>query len=493
MQISIYSQDLKTWDGKTLMIGVLDQEGENLKNLLEQSNFQINKKVLDGKDFKVKKGALKKLQIVDSHEIKTIIILGLGEKDELNLDDIRNAVAMGSRASIGLTEKIGIIIPWESFEANAIVKAVGESVRLSTFKDLRFKSDPKKQKFPQKVELIGLVNEPKEALDQVKPICEGVEVARELVGAPANNLTPEELANQAVLIAKNFGLSYKILSQKDCDQLGMGSYLAVAKGSDLPPKFIHLTYSPNDEIKRKIVLVGKGLTFDSGGYNLKVGASQIEKMKYDMGGSAAVIGTARAIGELKPKGVEIHFVVAACENMINGSAFHPGDIVKASNGKTIEINNTDAEGRLTLADALVYASKLRPDTIIDLATLTGACVIALGEEIAGLWTENDQLANEIKKSAESTGEGIWRMPMQKSYKSGLKSQLADLQNTGPRAGGSITAALFLKEFVDSNIPWAHIDIAGTCWTEKNRGLNTIGATGYGVRTLVELLINSNKS
>ena len=171
--------------------------------------------------------------------------------------------------------------------------------------------------------------------------------------------------------------------------------------------------------------------------------------------------------------------------MINGSAVHPGDIVKASNGKTIEINNTDAEGRLTLADALVYACALEPDAIVDLATLTGACVIALGDEIAGLWTENDQLAAELINAANDSGEGIWRMPLQRSYKEGLKSMLADIKNTGPRAGGSITAGLFLQEFVRKSIPWAHIDIAGTVWAEKDRGLDPAGATGYGVRTLVK--------
>jgi leucyl aminopeptidase len=192
----------------------------------------------------------------------------------------------------------------------------------------------------------------------------------------------------------------------------------------------------------------------------------------------------RSIAELRPAGVEVHMVVAACENMINGSAVHPGDIVTASNGTTIEINNTDAEGRLTLADALVYASKLKPDAIVDLATLTGACVVALGDEIAGLWTPDDALSSDLETAASDAGEGLWRMPMHSSYRKGLKSLLADMKNTGPRPGGSITAALFLKEFVDAGIPWAHIDIAGTVWSDKGRGLNPSGATGYGVRTLV---------
>jgi leucyl aminopeptidase len=294
---------------------------------------------------------------------------------------------------------------------------------------------------------------------------------------------------QASKIAKDHGLEIKILEKNECEDLGMGAYLAVAKGSDLEPKFIHLTLKSKSPVKEKIALVGKGLTFDSGGYNLKVGASQIEMMKYDMGGSAAVLGAAKALGAIKPDGLEIHFIVAACENMINGSAVHPGDVIKASNGKTIEINNTDAEGRLTLADALTYASNLKPDSIIDLATLTGAIVVALGNDVAGFWTNNNMMAKDLKTASSQAGEELWQMPLQKSYKDGLKSHIADMKNTGPRAGGSITAALFLEEFFDKNIKWAHIDIAGTCWTDKNKGVHPSGATGYGVRTLVQWIKN----
>jgi leucyl aminopeptidase len=265
----------------------------------------------------------------------------------------------------------------------------------------------------------------------------------------------------------------------------MGAYLGVAQGSDLPPKFIHLTYRPPGEVRRRVALVGKGLTFDSGGYNLKTAGSQIEMMKYDMGGSAAVLGAARTIGERRPEGVEVHVIVASCENMISGGAIHPGDILTTSNGKTIEINNTDAEGRLTLADALVYACRLEPDAVVDLATLTGACVIALGDEIAGLWSSSDGLADALQAASKAGGEDLWRMPLRNSYKEGIKSPIADLKNTGPRAGGSITAALFLRDFVTPKLPWAHLDIAGTVWSEKGRGLDPAGATGFGVRTLVE--------
>jgi leucyl aminopeptidase len=268
----------------------------------------------------------------------------------------------------------------------------------------------------------------------------------------------------------------------------MGAFLGVAQGSDLPPKFIHLTYRPDGAVNRRVVLVGKGLTFDSGGYNLKTAGSQIEMMKYDMGGSAAVLGAARAIGQIRPAGLEVHVIVASCENMISGGAIHPGDVLTASNGKTIEINNTDAEGRLTLADALVYACGLEPDAIVDLATLTGACVIALGEEIAGLWSPSDGLAEALLAAGRAGGEAFWRMPLRGSYKEGLKSPIADLKNTGPRPGGSITAALFLQDFVTKGLPWAHLDIAGTVWSDKPRGVDPAGATGFGVRTLVAWLV-----
>jgi len=236
-----------------------------------------------------------------------------------------------------------------------------------------------------------------------------------------------------------------------------------------------------------LAIVGKGLTFDSGGLNIKGAGSGIETMKMDMGGGAATLGAAKAIGQLKPD-VEVHFISAVTENMISGHAMHPGDVLKASNGKTIEVNNTDAEGRLTLADALVFTEKLGVDAIVDLATLTGACVIALGDDIAGLWSPDDAVANELLKASEMAGEKLWRMPMEEKYFEGLKSHIADMKNTGPRPGGSITAALFLKEFVKET-PWAHLDIAGPVWADKENGVNNAGATGYGVRTLVNWVLN----
>ena len=489
MKFSIFKNPLNEWQSNSLMLGLFE---EDIFPQLEKSYLKIETKLLTTKllekDFKGKKGQILNLEILDS-QIHSLNIIGLGKRNKIDYEYLLNSIADSARRICDKEEKIGILLPWEELE-NFSFNSIAEIIRLSIFRDNRFNHKKDERVTLKEVEFLS-ISEPKDiSFKKVQDICAGVEFARELVAAPPNVLTPLEMSIQALNIAKNYDLKVKILDKKNCEDLSMGAYLAVAKGSDLEPKFIHLIYKSNDEIRKKIALVGKGLTFDSGGYNLKVGAgSQIDMMKYDMGGSAAVLGTAKAIGAIKPKGLEIHFIIASCENMINGSAFHPGDVIKASNGKTIEINNTDAEGRLTLADALTYASNLNPDTIIDLATLTGACVIALGSDLAGLWSNNNELANELLKAASEVGEGMWRMPLQRSYKEGLKSHIADMKNTGPRGGGSITAALFLEEFFNEDINWAHIDIAGTCWSDKNKGLNPSGATGYGVRTLTKWITN----
>merc|ERR1711991_858538 len=381
------------------------------------------------------KGKTLSFEFLDQ-KLVTLIIVGLGKSKDLNKSDIENSIGNLVRKTVDKNEKISILLPWEFINSQLEINQLAESARLSAFKDNRFNKKRDEKKVLKEIEFLNLKEFENISFEETAQICEGVELARRLVAAPPNSLTPQEMS-----------------------------------------------------IQEKIALVGKGLTFDSGGYNLKVGASQIEMMKYDMGGSAAVLGAAKALGAIKPKGLEIHFIVAACENMINGSAVHPGDVVKASNGKTIEINNTDAEGRLTLADALTYASNLKPDSIIDLATLTGAIVVALGNDVAGFWSNNNDLANDLKAASAEAGEELWQMPLQKTYKEGLKSHIADMKNTGPRVGGSITAALFLEEFFDKEIKWAHIDIAGTCWTEKNKGINPSGATGFGVKTLVQWIKN----
>ena len=491
MQFSINHKPLKSWLGKTLIFGIFETD---IKAQLERIEFIVNSELLfekiKSKKFNGEKGQKLNIEFVNK-SIELISFIGLGSKNTFEKEDLRNGLSNSIRSISDQDKNIGILLPSEIVDQEIIFLAA-QSIRLAIFKDNRFNSKRNDSQVLKEIEFLDINNLANISFKETEDICAGVELARKLVKAPPNSLTPAEMAKIANKISSEQDLSITILERKDCEKLGMGAYLAVSKGSDLDPKFIHLTYKSSKPIKRKIALVGKGLTFDSGGYNLKVGASQIEMMKYDMGGSAAVLGSARAIGALKPNGLEIHFIVAACENMINGSAIHPGDVVTASNGKTIEINNTDAEGRLTLADALTYASNLKPDSIIDLATLTGACVVALGNDVAGLWSNNDNLTKDLLNAAKESGEGLWHMPLQKSYKDGLKSHIADMKNTGPRAGGSITAALFLEEFFDKKINWAHIDIAGTCWTEKDKGVNPSGATGFGVKTLVKLIKDFEK-
>jgi leucyl aminopeptidase len=370
-------------------------------------------------------------------------------------------------------------------------QAIAEGVLLAAHQDKRFKSKNANPQFLDQVEVLETDPElANPAIAKAQQIVDGVILARELVSAPANIVTPITLAETAVAIAsESEHFTAKILEQAECEAMGMGAFLGVARASDIPPKFIHLTYS-NGTPKRKLAIVGKGLTFDSGGLNLKTGVgSSIELMKTDMGGSAAALGAAKVIAQLQPTDIEVHFIVATCENMVNGSAMRPGDILTASNGKTIEVNNTDAEGRLTLADALVYADKLGVDAIVDLATLTGACVVALGEDIGGMWSIDDDFAEAIAKAAKDAGEKFWRMPLEDPYFDQLKSVVADFKNTGSRAGGAITGALFLKQFVEKTKAWAHLDVAGPVWTERESGYNNAGGTGFAVRTLVNLIIN----
>ncbi|QNI65488.1 leucyl aminopeptidase [Synechococcus sp. A15-44] len=486
MRFSLSSAGLQEWNGDVLAVGLPQGDVDATATALEQRFAGITE-ALKQQEFKGKPGDQLVITPLGGGP-QRLVVLGLGERDGIDAERLRGAAARAAKAAIGCEGSLGLQLPWAGTEATEAARICAEAVRLCLYKDQRFRKEPDPRRIPETLELIDLSPTAESGFAAVNATCAGVELARELVAAPPNVVTPAALADTAAGIAKDHGLELKVLERSDCEAKGMGAFLAVSQGSDLPPKFIHLIYRPEGEVKRRVALVGKGLTFDSGGYNLKVGAAQIDMMKFDMGGSAAVIGAMRSIAELKPAGVEVHMVVASCENMVNGSAVHPGDIVTAANGMTIEINNTDAEGRLTLADALLYACEQKPDAVVDLATLTGACVIALGDEMAGLWSNNDELAEALDAAAQTGGEGLWRMPLRQSYRDGLKSLLADMKNTGPRPGGSITAALFLKEFVSKDTAWAHIDIAGPVWSDKGKGVNPAGATGYGVRTLVNWVL-----
>ncbi len=312
-------------------------------------------------------------------------------------------------------------------------------------------------------------------------MAEGMTLAREWANRPGNHCTPTHLAQQAMALARSHGLKVDVLERKDCEKLGMGSFLAVAQGSAQPPKFIVMRWMGGAKADAPLVLVGKGITFDTGGISLKP-AAEMDEMKFDMGGAASVLGTMAAVARLKAK-VNLVGIVVATENMPGGRAVKPGDVVTSMSGQTIEILNTDAEGRLILCDALTYAERFKPAAVVDIATLTGACVIALGHHRSGLFSPDDALADELLAAGDAAFDPAWRLPLDDEYDEALKSHFADMGNVGGRAGGAVTAAMFLKRFA-GKLRWAHLDIAGTAW----RSGAAKGATGRPVPLLTHFVL-----
>ncbi|XP_010447643.1 PREDICTED: leucine aminopeptidase 2, chloroplastic [Camelina sativa] len=492
--------DVTEWKGDILAVGVTEKDMTKDANskfenpILKKLDAHLGGLLADvssEEDFSGKPGQSTVLRLPGLGS-KRVGLIGLGKSasSPSAFQSLGEAVAAAAKAS--QASSVAVVLASSETVSNesklSSASAIASGTVLGLFEDCRYKSESKKPSLTG----FGTGPELEKKLKYAEDVSYGVIFGKELVNSPANVLTPAVLAEEASKLASMYSdvMTANILNEEQCKELKMGSYLAVAAASANPPHFIHLVYKPSSgPVKTKLAIVGKGLTFDSGGYNIKTGPGcLIELMKFDMGGSAAVLGAAKAIGQIKPPGVEVHFIVAACENMISGTGMRPGDIITASNRKTIEVNNTDAEGRLTLADALVYACNQGVDKVVDLATLTGACIIALGTSMAAIYTSSDELAKEVIAASERSGEKLWRMPMEESYWEMMKSGVADMVNTGGRAGGSITAALFLKQFVDEKVEWMHIDMAGPVWNEKKKT-----ATGFGVATLVEWVQNNSSS
>jgi leucyl aminopeptidase len=387
-----------------------------------------------------------------------------------------------------------VLLPADVTSNATVVQDFASAFYEELYADNRYRTGAKVKHVAEDLKKVVLISEgttgdaAADSLEAGKKLATGVYMTKDIVNAPHNVLNSVSLADTAERLAEESGgrLQCTILSKEECEERGMGAYLGVARASETEPKFIHLTYRPEGEVNKKVACVGKGLLFDTGGYNIKT--QMMELMKFDCGGAAAVLGAARAVAALAPPGVEAHFIVAACENMIGERGVVPSDILTASNGKTIEVMNTDAEGRLTLADALVYADKeLGCESIIELSTLTGACMVALGKQICGVWTSNDDLAAELEDISKTTGDKSWRMPLAKEYNEQLESKFADMKNVGTRYGGSITAALFLQHFVSKKKKFAHIDIAGPVWNDKS------GATGFGAKLVTEWVARQGKA
>jgi leucyl aminopeptidase len=411
---------------------------------------------------------------------RRVLLVGAGKT--LDAPRVRNLVASAVRAvgSLG-ARSVALALP-----ESADFRAVGEGAALGAYRFAKYFTGNRRPKTELKRVLVWSPGRPgaqdKKALALGKSIADAVCLARDAVNEPPNELVPETLAQISRRIAREHGFKVKVLDARGIRAAGMNLHYAVGQGSSNQPRFIHLSYVPRKK-KKRLVFVGKGLTFDSGGLCIKP-APGMGDMKTDMGGAAAVLGLMAAIGRLRPD-VEVHGIVGAAENMPDGAAYRPADVFKSLDGKTVEIINTDAEGRLVLADALAYAARLEPDLIVDAATLTGAALVALGKGCSAYYATSDELARSLEAAANQAGESFWRMPLLDELAEQLKSDVADLKHTGDRYGGSILGALFLREFVAGR-PWIHCDIAGPVYAERARGAYPKGATGHGVLTFLEL-------
>ena len=385
-------------------------------------------------------------------------------------------------------EKMAIALPSEAAGQEAVCASfIAEGAITGSFDTTLYQERPERRLAAQQVAVLSHgfdTSQLERGIARGTALGEAVNLARRLAVTPANDMTPTHLAEEAAKVARDGGLEITVLDEEQARREGMGSFLSVAQGSNQPPKFIVLRYNGDSSSKELLALVGKGITFDTGGISIKP-AERMEDMKYDMSGGAGVIAAMSALARLKPK-FNVVGIVPATENMPGGRATKPGDIVKAMNGKTIEVINTDAEGRLILADALCYANKLGATKIVDAATLTGACVIALGHAASAVITNDDSFGAEFLASAKPTGERYWQMPYYEDYTTAMKSDIADLKNTGGRPAGTLTAAAFLREFVDST-PWIHLDIAGTAYLDHDFPWQAKGPTGTPVRAFVGLV------
>ncbi len=446
------------------------------------------------------KGKLNEITIIHSLgklPAPRVVVTGLGKKQELSQDKVRGAVAETCRLlrQKGV-ESIATIVQGAAIAGISLesaTQAVTEGALLGVYSFRRHMTKEAEYGEIKQLTIVGADETKLPTLERGcykgRVLAEATNLARDMVNEPANYMTPNHMAEMAKKLAETYGLEFSVLEREQMQELGMGALLGVTQGSRQPPKFVVLHYKGGDSTQIDVALVGKGITFDSGGISIKPSEGMAE-MKGDMAGGAAVMAAVSAIAQLKPK-INVMAIVPATENLLGSSALKPGDILTAMNGKTIEVISTDAEGRLILADALSYAKKFGAKLVVDVATLTGACRVALGEVYSGAFGNNQELVDKVIKAGAEAGELIWQMPMHEQYKEQIKSDVADIKNVGGKYGGAITAAQFLAEFA-GDTPWVHLDIAGTSLSEKEKAYLVKGATGVPVRTLVNLVLSLAK-
>ena len=462
-----------------------------LKKLDELTNGFI-KAAIDSEEFTGKEGDTAYFHLIGNDKMKAqrLLLVGAGDAADYKVANVSNLVGTAVRALRAKNAKSIAVVPRIGAQAEAATAAAVEGAYISIFDPDKYRTVDKEQKTVEKLVIVMEGADEaalKKGVETGRIVGESLNFTRDLANEPGAYMTPTDMAERAREVANQFGLNIDVLDEARMEQEGMGSLLSVSHGSDQPAKLIIMKYVPadyDDSTKELLAFVGKGVTFDSGGISLKPGEN-MELMKYDMTGGATVIGAMRAIAQLKPL-IPVLGVAPCTENLPSGKATKPGDVVRAMTGKTIEVINTDAEGRLILADAIAYARKLGATKVIDMATLTGAVSIALGDVNAAVLGTDQKLIDQIISAGHEVGEKFWQLPLDKEYSKQIKSDIADIKNVGGRKAGTITAAAFLKEFADG-LAWAHLDIAGTAWADDAKPYRAKGPTGIALRTLLKIV------
>lgn len=491
MKIVLSSSAPSQVEAEVLVVPVLDKGEKDSTPELQSSDASLRKaaeELIGSKEITGKSFETVLLHRPAGLKAKRILFVGGGKAKNFSSSELRKVAGTAVRFLKGKNFRSFAFLTPESVKngLHEAIKAVVEGAVAGDFDPDYYRSDRKDQKIDQVTVLVHSsadIKSLERAAEVGRIIGESQTFTRDLVNEPGNRMTPTMLADRAKKMCDEVGLKCEVYGAEKIKELKMGAFWSVAQGSDEEPRLIVMRYEPIETATDRVLgLVGKGITFDTGGISIKP-ADNMEKMKYDMAGGAAMIGTMRAVALLKPK-VKIIGIVCASENMPSGKAQKPGDVQIAMNGKSIEIINTDAEGRLVLADGLHYARQLGATHLIDAATLTGACVVALGYVNAGIFCNDEEYYDEFSVALKKSGEKMWRLPVDTEYNELIKSEIADIKNTGGRWGGAITAAMFLKEFVEET-PWIHLDIAGTAWIENKQPWIAVGPSGLPVRTLVE--------
>ncbi len=495
VQVKIEKAKIDQKQTSLLVIGVFENEQDfSQSKELDPAVFASIKETLDNKEFRGTSGSSVLIYTLGKGPMKKIMLLGLGKREKFTDEVARICAGKAAQKAKELGAKEFSILQFSNLD-EGLVEAMTEGVTLALYSFDKYKAAEDGKAKIEEVSILINSDSPKfqSIADRADLVVRAVNFARDIGNLPPNDCAPAQLASTALSLAQEYGMKARVIDRYELENMGMGGIVAVGKGSNNPPKLIILEYTGAAGDQKPYLLVGKAVTFDTGGISIKPG-EKMDEMKFDKCGGCTVLAVMRAVASMK-LAVNVIGIVPSVENMPSSTSYRPGDIIKMYSGKTVEVLNTDAEGRMILADALAYGiATYSPKAVIDLATLTGAAIIALGANVAALVGTNKQLADRLRKLSDRTGEKMWELPLYDEFHEQIKSAYADIRNIGGRPGGAITAAAFLSNFV-SDVPWVHIDIAGTAWTQDGtyeRSYNPKGATGFGVRTLVKLLMEDEK-